>query len=119
MHGSSGLFSDFVSALPSWIETRVLSYPGDVPSSKSELLHLIRSFVPASEPFVVLAESFSTPLSIEFAATGPHHLKGLILCAGFATSPLRGITRIVARYLVPFLPYLPARLAGDDRIEAD
>ena len=95
MHGSSELFADFVSALPTSFETHVLSYPNDIPPLKLELLDLIRFFVPASEPFVLLAESFSTPLSIQFAAANPPNLKGLILCAGFATSPLRGITRIL------------------------
>jgi pimeloyl-[acyl-carrier protein] methyl ester esterase len=112
MHGSSELFADFTSALPTWLETRILSYPNDVLLSNSELLDLIRSFVPASEPFVILAESFSTPLSIQFAAANPPNLKGLILCAGFATSPLRGATRILGRYLTPVLPLLPAGIAG-------
>jgi len=93
-------------------ETRVFSYPNDILLSNSELLNLIRSFVPASEPFVILAESFSTPLSIQFAAANPPNLKGLILCAGFATSPLRGARRILGQYLSPLLPFVPAGIAG-------
>jgi pimeloyl-[acyl-carrier protein] methyl ester esterase len=112
MHGSSELYVDFVSALPASIETRALSYPNDIPLSNSELLGLIQSFVPASAPFVLLAESFSTPLSIQFAAANPPHLRGLILCAGFATSPLRGFVSTLARYLAPALPLIPARIAG-------
>jgi pimeloyl-[acyl-carrier protein] methyl ester esterase len=112
MHGSSGLFADFVSTLPSSFDTRVLSYPNDILLSNSELLDLIRAFVPASEPFVLLAESFSAPLSIQFAAANPRNLKGLILCAGFATSPLRGVTRILGCYLSPVLPFMPAGVAG-------
>src|SRR5246127_4777380 len=108
MHGSSELFADFASAVPMSLETRVLSYPNDILLSNSQLLDLIRSFVPASEPFVLLAESFSTPLSIQFAAANPPNLKGLILCAGFATSPLRGVMRILGRYLAPVLPFIPA-----------
>lgn len=112
MHGSSELFADFVSALPPSLDARALSYPNDIRLSNSELLELIRSLVPASEPFVILAESFSTPLSIEFAAANPSNLKGLILCAGFATSPVRGVTRILGRYLAPVLPLIPVGLAG-------
>jgi pimeloyl-[acyl-carrier protein] methyl ester esterase len=112
MHGSSELFADFASALPPSFNTRVLNYPNDLRLSNPELLDLIRSFVPASEPFVLLAESFSTPLSIQFAAANPPNLKGLILCAGFATSPLRGVTRILGRYLAPLLPFAPAGVAG-------
>jgi pimeloyl-ACP methyl ester carboxylesterase len=112
MHGSSELFVDFASALPPSFNTRVLSYPNDLRLSNPELLDLIRAFVPASEPFILLAESFSTPLSIQFAAANPPNLKGLILCAGFATSPLRGVTRVLGRYLAPLLPFMPAGLAG-------
>ena len=112
MHGSSELFADFASGLPSSLETRVLNYPNDILLSNSELLELIRSFVPASEPFLLLAESFSTPLSIQFAAPNRPNLKGLILCAGFATSPVRGVMRILGRYLALVLPFVPAGVAG-------
>lgn len=112
MHGSGELFADFASWLPSSFETQVLSYPNDILLSNCELLDLIRSFVPPSEPFVLLAESFSTPLSIQFAATNPPNLKGLILCAGFATSPVRGVTRALGRLLAPVLPFIPAGVAG-------
>jgi len=112
MHGSCELFADFACALPSSLETRILSYPNDGVLSNSELLDLIRSFVPASEPFVLLAESFSTPLAIQFAAANPPNLKGLILCTGFATSPVRGVTRVLGRFLAPVLPLIPAGVAG-------
>ncbi|MBV8672366.1 MAG: alpha/beta hydrolase [Acidobacteriaceae bacterium] len=112
MHGSSELYADFVAALPTSAETRVLSYPNDTLLSNSELLETIRSFVPRTEPYVLLAESFSTPLAIQFAAANPPNLSGLILCAGFATSPLRGVTRLLGRYLAPALPFVPAGVAG-------
>ena len=112
MHGSDELFADFASALPSSLETRVVGYPNDILLSRSELLDRIRSFVPASEPFVLLAESFSTPFSIQFAAANPANLRGLILCAGFATCPVRGVVRILGRYLAPILPLIPAGVAG-------
>jgi len=112
MHGSSELFADFISALPTSFETRVISYPNDILLSNSELLDHIRSVVLTSEPFVMFAESFSTPLSIQFAAANPPNLKGLVLCAGFATSPVRGATRILGRYLAPVLPFMPAGISG-------
>ncbi len=112
MHGSSELFTEFISALPSAIETRALGYPNDIRLSNPQLLDLIGSFVPASEPFVILAESFSTPLSIQFAAASPPNLKGLILCAGFATSPLRATTRLFGHYLASILPFIPTGVAG-------
>jgi pimeloyl-[acyl-carrier protein] methyl ester esterase len=50
-----------------------------------------------------VAESFSTPLAIRCAASRPTNLKGLVLCAGFATSPVRGWRRIVCSLLAPIL----------------
>jgi pimeloyl-ACP methyl ester carboxylesterase len=40
------------------------------------------------EPFVLLGESFSSPLSIMIAAARPPGLCGLILCSAFARNPL-------------------------------
>jgi pimeloyl-ACP methyl ester carboxylesterase len=110
MHGTGELFSDFLSAIQA--ETRILSYPNNIRLSKAELIDLIRSFVPESDPFVIVAESFSTPLAIQFVAANPPNLKGLVLCAGFATSPVRGVLRLLGRRLAPLLPFVPAGVAG-------
>lgn len=112
MHGTGELFADFVSAIPGETQVQALSYPNNIRLSDAELIDLIRSFVPASDPFVIVAESFSTPLAIQFAAANPPDLKGLVLCAGFATSPLRGALRFFGRYLAPLLPFVPAGVAG-------
>lgn len=107
MYGTGNLFADFVKALPSTFSTQVVEYPNDISLSYPELLDLVRFSVPTSEPFVIVAESFSTPLAIQFAATNPTNLKGLVLCAGFATSPVRGLLRFVTPFLAPILSYLP------------
>jgi pimeloyl-ACP methyl ester carboxylesterase len=60
----------------------------DQSQSYTELLSEIRSTAPQSDPFVLLAESFSTPLAVRLAADPPANLKALIVCAGFVTSPL-------------------------------
>lgn len=39
-------------------------------------------------PFVAVAESYSGPAAIAFAATSPPHLRGLVLVATFAAAPL-------------------------------
>jgi pimeloyl-[acyl-carrier protein] methyl ester esterase len=64
---------------------------------------------------MVIAESFSTPLAIKYAATKPVGLEGLVLCAGFATSPVRGWWRFLGSLLAPLLfrislPKLAARI---------
>jgi pimeloyl-ACP methyl ester carboxylesterase len=103
MDGTGDLFADFVRELPGSFEAGTVAYPRDVCLSRSELVSFIQSSVPAAEPFVLVAESFSSPLAIEFAAKSPPNLAGLVLCAGFASSPLRGLLRLIVPLVAPIL----------------
>lgn len=60
-----------------------------------------------SEAFILVAESYSTPLAIKFAASKPANLVGIVLCAGFASSPIRGWRRAVGLFLAPVLFRFP------------
>jgi len=115
MHGTDELFSEFVAALAGEFEIATVRYPTDLCLSYSELEGFVRAACPISGPFVLLAESYSTPLAIKYAAPTPRNLKGLILCAGFASSPVRGWRRFLAKLLAPImfhmsLPNLAAKL---------
>ena len=101
MDGTGELFADFIAAVSGEFETKVMRYSTDICQSYAELAGLIRVMVPADAPFVFVAESFSTPLAIYYAATKPPNLKGLILCAGFASTPVRGWRRLVVSVLGP------------------
>jgi pimeloyl-[acyl-carrier protein] methyl ester esterase len=90
------LFADFIAARGDGFHTVDVSYPRDRSLSYAELEQLASSATSLSEPFVLLAESFSTPVAIRCAASASENLKGLILCAGFASSPLRGLRRFAA-----------------------
>lgn len=103
MDGTGSLFDGFIEALPGEFETRTVRFPPDVIHSYGELFRVVQSAVPESDPFLLLAESFSTPLAIQYAAENPANLRGLILCAGFASSPLRGWKRWAYRILAPYL----------------
>jgi len=107
MDGTGDLFANFLKALPREFETVVVRYPADVCLSYSELMETVRSATPDREPVVLVAESFSTPLAIRFAVTAPANLKGLVLCAGFATSPIRGWRRFLCSLLPPVVFGLP------------
>ena len=87
MDGSGELLREFVGALPVGVETTVVHYPGDHVLTYVELEELVRAAMPVGEEFVLLAESFSTPLAIQIAAGNPAGLKALVLVAGFATNP--------------------------------
>lgn len=101
MDGTGELFANFIAAVSGKFETKVVRYSTDICQSYSELDGLIRAAGPAYAPFVLVAESFSTPLAIHYASTKPSNLKGLILCAGFASTPVRGWKRFVVLILAP------------------
>lgn len=103
MDGTGRLFADFIAALGGAFHTLVVSYPPDGSLSYAELEQLARSANSVPEPFVLLAESFSTPVAIRWAANAPDNLKGLVLCAGFVSSPLTGLRRLAALTLGPIL----------------
>ena len=110
--GTGDLFKWFIEVLPAEFEATVVRYPSDAFLSYEELGDIVRDAFPERDPFVLIAESFSTPVAIECAALNSPNLKGLILCAGFATSPLHGLRRTVCSLLPPFVfgARLPASL---------
>jgi pimeloyl-ACP methyl ester carboxylesterase len=107
MHGTGELFSGFMGMIPEPKHVEALHYPPDASLSYSQLLGMVESIVPATEDFILLAESFSTPLAIQFAAINPPNLRGLILCAGFAISPIRGWRKSLAKLIAPLAFRLP------------
>jgi len=107
MDGTGSLFADFVDALPKSFNAVTVRYPTEQCLSYSDLEDLVRAACPISGPFVLLAESFSTPLAIKYAATNPNNLKGVVLCAGFATSPVRDWRRFLGSLLAPLVFHIP------------
>lgn len=115
MDGTGRLFKSFIEAFPPGLETVTVQYPADDSLSYPELENFVQAACPISGPFVLLAESFSTPLAIKYAASNPENLEGLVLCAGFATSPVRSWRRFLGSLLAPLmfqvpLPNLAAKL---------
>jgi pimeloyl-[acyl-carrier protein] methyl ester esterase len=107
MDGTGDLFREFMRAMPEPMHIQALCYPADASPSYGQLLNLVQFMAPASEPYFLLAESYSTPVAIQFAATRPPNLKGLILCAGFATSPIRGWRKLLTSLIPPLAFRLP------------
>lgn len=103
MEGTGTLFADFVKALPDRFDPIVVDYPTHRFLSYKELLPLAQSYASTSAPFVIVAESFSSPLAIEWAATHPHNLKALVISVGFAKSPARCWLRSIAGYCASLL----------------
>lgn len=89
MDGTGLLFRALQQALPLDVRATVVEYPRDETLGYDELLERIP--IP-SEPFVIVAESFSGPLAVRLAARELPNLRGLVLAATFVRSP-RAIPR--------------------------
>jgi pimeloyl-ACP methyl ester carboxylesterase len=63
---------------------------------------LVEAAIPDGQEFVILGESFSGPLALQLAARQPPGLRGIILCASFARSPLPFFTRWFRRLIRPW-----------------
>jgi pimeloyl-[acyl-carrier protein] methyl ester esterase len=87
MDGTGALFKSFLQEFDTDSTATVVRYPTDQRLSYPALTELVSSSLPSSEPYVLLAESFSTPIAILCAAQPSPNLKALILCAGFSRSP--------------------------------
>jgi pimeloyl-[acyl-carrier protein] methyl ester esterase len=107
MDGTGKLLLDFVHGLPVPMRKEIPIYLQDVVLSYDQLAQLVRSKCKDSPRFVLMAESFSTPVAVKIAAENPPNLRGLILCAGFARSPVRGAKRWLSAPLAPLLMRFP------------
>jgi pimeloyl-ACP methyl ester carboxylesterase len=107
MDGSGELFRGLVGALPPGLETETLWYPADRYMTYGELAGTLRGAIPVDEPFVLVAESYGAPLAILIAALEPPNLQGIVLSAGFATSPVRGWKRTLVWDLSPLVSLMP------------
>jgi pimeloyl-ACP methyl ester carboxylesterase len=115
MDGTGRLFEPLIRHLPPELEPVVVAYPGEKPYGYAELLPLVEAAIPDDGDFVVLGESFSGPLALILAAQHPPRLRGVILCASFAVSPLpasvRWLRRILRHILVHLVPFSLVRHA--------
>ena len=111
MDGTAQPRAEFVAALGSGIEPRVVSYPADR-TEYGELEALARAALPQDRPYVLLGESFSGPIAISIANSSPPQLIGLVLCATFARSPRPVLGAL--RSLLPLIPFglAPIRLTS-------
>lgn len=93
--------------LPDEVEADIVRYPGNAQLSYAKLEAFVEAALAGQGPFVLLAESFSTPLAIHCATKNHPNLKGLVICAGFASSPIHGWRRCAASLLAPILFRFP------------
>ena len=97
MHGTTEMFEPLRAALPSRFDVAPIGYPHDVALGYDALLERL---VAPGVPFAIVAESFSGPLAIRFAAKRPEGLRALVLVSSFARCPVAA-PRFAAPFLVP------------------
>ncbi|MCF7221078.1 alpha/beta fold hydrolase [Marilutibacter chinensis] len=106
LDGTTALLEAFCSRIrQSGLPARTTAYPPDRVLGYPQLESLVRAKLPASEPFVLLGESFSGPLAIRIAARPPANLAGLVLSTTFARSPVPALAPLTG--LVRFAPARP------------
>jgi pimeloyl-[acyl-carrier protein] methyl ester esterase len=103
LDGTGTLFADLISELPPKMSVKVVRYPSQRYLSYSELIPCVEEVVPNNSWFLLVAESFSTPLAVMLAATRPRNLAGLVMCAGFITNPLGSWSLLVKAVARPTL----------------
>ena len=87
LDGTGLVFAPLMSCLPEGISTRVVSYPTDLVMSFQEHVDFARGQLPEDRKYVLLAESFSGPVSLQLLAKPPDNLLGVIFVATFARHP--------------------------------
>jgi pimeloyl-[acyl-carrier protein] methyl ester esterase len=112
MDGTGELFANFSAELPKEMDVVTLAFPSNQFLPYPELLPWLADRVPKNRPYVLLGESFGSPLAVKFAATHPVNLVGLILVVGFISNPVRKwgpLPRLLARRF--FFQFRPADFA--------
>jgi pimeloyl-[acyl-carrier protein] methyl ester esterase len=103
MDGGDRLFGPLQAAAPAHVATIPVGYPPGAQNGYDDLLPLVRARLPTDRPFFLLGWSFSGPLALLVAATGPAGLRGVILAASFVKAPVPYLPRWMHRLATPAL----------------
>ena len=83
LDGTGLSYGPLGEAMPENIRVTVVSYPVDQKLSYGELVQCAYEQLPRNKPLVLIAESFSGPITISLASSFPSHIKGIVFCATF------------------------------------
>ena len=87
MDGTGLLFRPLLEVLPPDVSARVISYPADQALSYPDLLTAIEGELHSEAAMVLVAESFSGPLALRFAAAHPGRVRAVVLVGSFVSPP--------------------------------
>jgi pimeloyl-ACP methyl ester carboxylesterase len=83
LDGTGLSYGPLGEAMPENTRVTVVTYPTGQKLSFAELVQYAYEQLPRNKPLVLLAESFSGPITISLTASFPSHIKGIIFCATF------------------------------------
>src|SRR5687768_13243658 len=83
LDGTGSLFGPLLAQLPETLIPVVVKYPPDQVLYYEQLFPHIREVMPWDQPFILLAESFSGPMAIKFAAEQSANIHALVLVSSF------------------------------------
>jgi pimeloyl-ACP methyl ester carboxylesterase len=104
MDGTGELFAPLLKEIPSNHRPLVLRYPTDQPLGYDELFDQVEHQIAGETSMVLLAESFSGPLGIRYAAKYPERVRALVLCVSFARFPVLWGVVPIARHFATTRP---------------
>jgi len=110
MDGTGELFGPLISSLGADFKATIIKYPADELLNYAELTKVVLASLPQTEPFVLIAESFSGPIAVMLAVEKPPWLAGLILCASFARNPRPLLTQLASYCTLVFANWRPEGL---------
>jgi pimeloyl-ACP methyl ester carboxylesterase len=104
LDGTGELFAPLLHYVPRQIEPMQVRYPVTGDQRYDALLSSLEAMLPDGDPAIVMAESFSSPLAVRYAARHVDSVRALVLCAGFVRAPVSSLTLQLAMFLVGLRP---------------
>jgi pimeloyl-[acyl-carrier protein] methyl ester esterase len=101
MDGVGKLFHRFVQQLPEEITAKVVCYPPDVHLSYQDLTNRVFKELPAEEPYILVAESYSGPVAVLLSQRAGPNLQAIVLVASFVRSSWGRAGRRLAQLVKP------------------
>lgn len=97
LDGTGHLFQWLIPHL-NGLDVQVESLPQEGPQDYAHLTAFLAERMPKNEPFILLAESFSTPIAVELARQNSN-IQAVIFVAGFLSKPRHLTLRLARRYI--------------------
>ena len=116
MDGTGDLFAPLLAEIPAAFHPLVITYPTDRLLGYDALLERIERQI-NDERLVLVAESFSGPLAIRYAAKHPARVRAMVLCVSFVRFPVPQVVVALSKYFTRAWPtdwMLRLLLAGWD-----